>query len=86
MYYKCVIALASALARVINYTPRVVNYAPRVVLQIVASLTIVIYDRIMFMLQATSFLTNAFYYIRKLQPQITYNITLGTIKLFTGII
>ncbi len=43
--------------RVVNYAPRVVNYAPRVMLQIVASLSDdsqgVIYDRNMFIVQAT---------------------------------
>jgi hypothetical protein len=55
IYCQHVITYASnsslALARVINYTPRVINYAPRVMHQIVASLTIVTYNRSMFIVQ-----------------------------------
>ncbi len=48
LYYKRVIALAFALAGVINY-------APRVMLQIVASPMIVIYNCNMFIVEATGF-------------------------------
>jgi hypothetical protein len=47
------IILALALTKIINYAPRVVNYTPIVILQIMASLTIVIYDHIIFIEQAT---------------------------------
>jgi hypothetical protein len=42
--YNCIVAFASS---------RVINYAPRVMPKIVASLTIVIYDCNMFLVQAT---------------------------------
>ncbi len=56
LYYECIIDYASSslvLARVFNYATRVVNYAPRVMLQIVASLTIIIYNCNMFIVHAT---------------------------------
>ncbi len=51
LYYKCVIAIALALVRVVNYTPTVM-------LQIEVSLTIVIYNRNLFIEEATSFMTS----------------------------
>jgi hypothetical protein len=60
MYYKYFINYASSSVAfslvfvcIINYAPRVVSYAPKVMLQIVASLTIIIYDCNMFIVQAT---------------------------------
>jgi hypothetical protein len=46
LYYKSVVALVFTLTRV-------VNYAPRVMLQIVLSLTVVIYNRNMLIVQTT---------------------------------
>ncbi len=48
MYCKCVIAIAFALA-----LARVINYTLRVMLQNVASLTLIIYNCNMFIVQAT---------------------------------
>jgi hypothetical protein len=56
LYYKPVVNYASgslALAIAIDYSPKFITYAPRVILQIVVSLTAVINDRNMFLVQAT---------------------------------
>jgi hypothetical protein len=50
----------------VNYAHRVINYTPREMLLIVASLTIIIYDRNMFIVQATGPFTALDYRIKPL--------------------
>jgi hypothetical protein len=56
--------------RIINYAPRVINNAPRVTLQIVASLTdnsrSIIYDRNMFVAQATDLILYKYQFVKSL--------------------
>jgi hypothetical protein len=54
----------TALGRVVNYAPRVINYTPRVMLLIVSSLTMIVYDRNMFIVHATGPFTALDYRIK----------------------
>jgi len=60
LYYKFVVTLALSIARVINC-------APRMMLQIVTSLTILIHDHNIFIVQVTGVIFTALYFLHNIQ-------------------